>query len=98
MQAEPLKLWEHVGEKITIQARNTGEMAAHALSFPGPGWVENYVVYNGYHIVVYSRSRINCPGPVRITGTVREVTSGKEPNSKSYHGYHVDAESWSCLP
>jgi hypothetical protein len=94
-------IWENAGKQMTLTGRITGIQWQHLImSVPGKSHIYLDIPGN-QQIVVYVKGTVNCPGAVRVTGTVIPASSGPkrhgaEKDRKEIYEYHLDADRWEC--
>lgn len=88
------------GRMISFEGKVSDIPWQHLIKIPETHPHISYVDTEGHgQVVVYSRDRITCRGPVKIQGTVFKVEGkSKRPGSDDlFTEYQIMAEKWKCI-
>jgi hypothetical protein len=92
-------LHDYVDKKVCLQGRVSQTPWQHMIASLEGYPYDEYFDVGDYQIVIYLKSRIDCPGPVRVYGRVVMVEgAGKrpQPGDEPYREYHLAVDTWEC--
>lgn len=94
-------IYDHIGARISIDARPATMISQH-MGGGSPGKTSFYLedLGDGGDFVAYGATKPNCPGVIRLIGTVIVISGGGKEGQKMSDPYHepqLDVESWRCL-
>jgi hypothetical protein len=93
-------IYQYTDKKISLVGELSDIPWQHMIAFVEGHPYSEYFDIRGYQIVIYSETAIDCPGKVRVYGTVIKVQGkGKrpDPGDELYTEYHLVVDEWECL-
>ena len=92
-------LTEYNGMAVVLEGQISKTPWQHMISQPkGFPEISYFDFHKGNQTVLYSKTAIDCPGPLRVWGTVIEIKGeSKRPGSEApVVEYQIKVDRWEC--
>ncbi|MBI2336136.1 MAG: hypothetical protein HYU97_05185 [Deltaproteobacteria bacterium] len=92
--------------EVTLKGKLSPLVSQHASQPPKGKWIEEeFDLDNGEHVVIYTQTKISCPGKVQLTGSWFEFVVEPEKRdgkivtktTESYTERHFNVSNWECV-